>query len=112
MGCGSWTKDSYVSYSTTKGMSVSTDGTIRGSYSNQDMFKATLISLRMTMQHFLQKHMVRRLSNGQTLLILSQQDLSSQHPQQQQSQQKILQQSRKRLFLFAPSLEEQRTKLL
>ena len=40
MGCGSWTRDSYVSYSTTKGMSVSTDGMIRGSYSNQDMFKA------------------------------------------------------------------------
>ena len=28
MGCGSWTRDSYVSYSTTKGMSVSTDGEI------------------------------------------------------------------------------------
>ena len=40
MGCGSWTRDSYVSYSTTKDMSVSTDGMIRGSYSNQDMFKA------------------------------------------------------------------------
>ena len=40
MGCGSWTRDSYVSYSTTKGMSVSTDGMIRGFYSNQDMFKA------------------------------------------------------------------------
>lgn len=40
MGCGSWTRDSYVSYSTTKGMSVSTGGMIRGSYSNQDMFKA------------------------------------------------------------------------
>lgn len=43
MGCGSWTRDSYVSYSTTKGMSVSTDGMIRGSYSNQDMFKAKTI---------------------------------------------------------------------
>lgn len=40
MGCGSWTRDSYVSYSTTKGMNVSTDGMISGSYSNQDMFKA------------------------------------------------------------------------
>ena len=40
MGCGSWTRDSYVSYSTTKGMSVSMDGMISGSYSNQDMFKA------------------------------------------------------------------------
>ena len=43
MGCGSWTRDSYVSYSTTKGMSVSTDGMISGSYSNQDMFKAKTI---------------------------------------------------------------------
>lgn len=40
MGWGIWTRNSYVSYSTTKGMSVSTDGMIRGSYSNQDMFKA------------------------------------------------------------------------
>ena len=40
MGCGSWTRDSYVNYSTTKGMSVSMDGMISGSYSNQDMFKA------------------------------------------------------------------------
>lgn len=43
MGCGSWTRDSYLSYSTTKGMSVSTDGMISGLYSNQDMFKAKTI---------------------------------------------------------------------
>ena len=43
MGCGSWTRDSYISYSTTKGMSVSTDGMIIGSYSNQDMFKAVTL---------------------------------------------------------------------
>ena len=43
MGCGSWTRDSYVSYSATKGMSVSLDGSIGGSYSNQDMFKARTI---------------------------------------------------------------------
>ena len=43
MGCGSWTRDSYVSYLATKGMSVSTDGLIHGSYSNQDMFKANTI---------------------------------------------------------------------
>lgn len=43
MGWGSWTRDSYVNYSTTKGMSVSTDGMISGSYSNQDMFKAKTI---------------------------------------------------------------------
>ena len=43
MGCGSWTRDSYVSYSTTMGRSVSTSGVISGSYSNQDMFKARTI---------------------------------------------------------------------
>lgn len=43
MGCGSWTRDSYVSYSTTMGRSVSTSGAISGSYSNQDMFKARTI---------------------------------------------------------------------
>lgn len=47
MGCGSWTRDSYVSYSTTKGMSVSTDGIISGSYSNQDMFKAKTIDFAL-----------------------------------------------------------------
>ena len=43
MGCGSWTRDSYVSYSATRGMSVSLDGSIGGTYSNQDMFKARTI---------------------------------------------------------------------
>lgn len=43
MGCGSWTKASYTSYSKSVGRSVSKDGTISGSYSNQDMFKATNI---------------------------------------------------------------------
>jgi len=43
MGCGSWTRDSYTSYSKSVGRSVSKDGTISGSYSNQDMFKATNI---------------------------------------------------------------------
>lgn len=43
MGCGSWTRDSYKSYSKSVGRSVSKDGTISGSYSNQDMFKATNI---------------------------------------------------------------------
>jgi len=43
MGCGTWTSSSFASYSTTKGMSVNTDGSIRGSYSNQDMFKARTI---------------------------------------------------------------------
>ena len=43
MGCGSWTRSSYTSYSATKGMNVSADGVISGSYSNQDMFKAKTI---------------------------------------------------------------------
>lgn len=40
MGCGSWTRDSYVSYSTSRGYSVAKDGSLSGSYSNQDMFNA------------------------------------------------------------------------
>ena len=40
MGSGSWTTDSFRSYSCTKGMSVSTDGLLSGDYSNQEMFKA------------------------------------------------------------------------
>ena len=40
MGCGSWTKKSYVDYATVRGMSVSSKGEISGSYSNQEMFKA------------------------------------------------------------------------
>ena len=43
MGSGSWTSRSFASYSTTKGMSLSTDGSLSGSYSNQDMFKAKTI---------------------------------------------------------------------
>ena len=40
MGCGSWTRKSYVDYAAVKGMSVSSKGEISGSYSNQEMFKA------------------------------------------------------------------------
>ena len=40
MGCGSWSASSFRDYSTTKGLSVTSDGVISGSYSNQDMFKS------------------------------------------------------------------------
>ena len=43
MGSGSWTTDSFRSYSCIKGMSVSTDGLLSGDYSNQEMFKAVTI---------------------------------------------------------------------
>lgn len=43
MGCGTWTNSSFAAYSTTKGMNVSLDGSISGSYSNQDMFKSRTI---------------------------------------------------------------------
>ena len=43
MGCGTWSKSSFTSYSTTMGRSVTTDGSLSGTYSNQDMFKATTI---------------------------------------------------------------------
>lgn len=38
MGSGSWTTDSFVTYSTARGMSVSTSGSITGDYSAQEMF--------------------------------------------------------------------------
>ena len=41
MGCGSWTKDSYTSYSKSVGRSVSKSGVIDSDYSNQEMFIAT-----------------------------------------------------------------------
>ena len=40
MGCGSWSAKSFRDYSATKKMSVTSDGMISGSYSNQDMFKS------------------------------------------------------------------------
>lgn len=43
MGCGTWTSSSFTSYSTSMGRSVSLDGSLRDSYSNQDMFKAKTI---------------------------------------------------------------------
>ena len=43
MGYGSWTSDSFRSYSKSVGRSVSSDGMVNGSYSNQDMFKSKTI---------------------------------------------------------------------
>lgn len=40
MGCGSWTSDSFKSYSKSVGRSVSKSGVIDSDYSNQEMFKA------------------------------------------------------------------------
>ena len=40
MGSGTWTRDAFTSYSTTKGMSVDSAGSISGAYSNQEMFKS------------------------------------------------------------------------
>lgn len=44
MGGGSWTKDSFRSYSSTKKMSVASDGSISGDYHAQDMFKQRMIA--------------------------------------------------------------------
>jgi len=41
MGGGSWTSRSFASYSTAKGMSLDSTGSISGSYRAQDVFKAT-----------------------------------------------------------------------
>ena len=43
MGCGSWTSDSFKSYSKSVGRSVSKSGLIDSVYSNQEMFKARTI---------------------------------------------------------------------
>nr|DAR20198.1 MAG TPA: Integrin beta chain VWA domain [Caudoviricetes sp.] len=40
MGCGSWTSDSFKSYSKSVGRSVSKSGVIDSDYSNQEMFKS------------------------------------------------------------------------
>lgn len=44
MGGGSWTRDSFRSYSSTKKMSVGSDGSISGDYHAQDMFKQRMIA--------------------------------------------------------------------
>lgn len=44
MGSGSWTRDSFRSYSSTKKMSVGSDGSISGDYHAQDMFKQRMIA--------------------------------------------------------------------
>lgn len=44
MGSGSWTRDSFRSYSSTKKMNVGSDGSISGDYHAQDMFKQRMIA--------------------------------------------------------------------
>lgn len=44
MGSGSWTRDSFRNYSSTKKMSVGSDGSISGDYHAQDMFKQRRIA--------------------------------------------------------------------
>ena len=44
MGSGTWTRDSFRSYSATKCMNVSLDGSIVGDYSAQEMFKQRSIA--------------------------------------------------------------------
>ena len=40
MGSGTWTRDTFTTYSTSVGRSVDSTGSISGSYSNQEMFKS------------------------------------------------------------------------
>lgn len=47
MGGGSWTRDSFRSYSSTKKMSVASDGSISGDYHAQDMFKQRMIAAEL-----------------------------------------------------------------
>ena len=44
MGSGSWTRDSFTSYSKTMSRNVSSDGSVSGDYHAQDMFKQRVIA--------------------------------------------------------------------
>lgn len=55
MGSGAWTRTSFVNYSTTKGMTVAADGTISGSYLNQDMFKARRLDAALDPQNVIRE---------------------------------------------------------
>lgn len=41
MGSGSWSKDTFASYTASKGMDVTSGGVIEGVYTNQEMFKSS-----------------------------------------------------------------------
>lgn len=43
MGGGKWTKDAFTTYSTVRGYSIDSTGSIAGSYSNQEMFKSNTL---------------------------------------------------------------------
>ena len=43
MGCGTWNTDSFISYSTSKGLTTDSLGFITSNISNQEMFKARSI---------------------------------------------------------------------
>lgn len=47
MGGGSWTSQAFRSYSTNKGMSVTSSGTIAGNYSAQEIFKSRTIDEKL-----------------------------------------------------------------
>ena len=43
MGGGAWTKNAFATYSTARGYSIDSTGSIAGSYSNQEMFKSNTL---------------------------------------------------------------------
>lgn len=47
MGTGSWTRDSFARYSSTKRMSIGSDGSISGHYHVQDMFNQRMIAAEL-----------------------------------------------------------------
>jgi len=47
MGGGTWTRDSFASYSTSKGRTVAMDGTLKGDYTTQEMFSSRRLAAEL-----------------------------------------------------------------
>lgn len=55
MGCGSWSRDSFVNYSNTKGVTCDSSGSIIGDYTSQDMFKARSIDASLSPKNIMRE---------------------------------------------------------
>ena len=55
MGCGSWSRDSFVNYSKTKGVTCDSSGSIIGDYTSQDMFKARSIDASLSPKNIMRE---------------------------------------------------------
>ena len=55
MGCGSWSRDSFVNYSNIKGVTCDSSGSIIGDYTSQDMFKARSIDASLSPKNIMRE---------------------------------------------------------